>query len=136
MTQMTTDAEIRQWAKSVEDAFSFLGERGYVGPDQKLDAAWGSLSFRGTKLGIRLEVETDGFYMFLAVFPLDKENYADSKYLQECLKKLHIYSPELDGIHLFRGDFLNHNEIVLRFAKALQQNLDLLENNIGSLFSS
>jgi hypothetical protein len=129
----TTDEQVRQWAKEVERSFRFLETRGYTRQAPALSVAWGSVTFLGRKLGVRLEVEIDGFFMFVALVRVGQPEYDATSYLQECLEILGLPTEEKELLSL-RGDFSNCNRMLEILADSLAANLESIENSVDQLF--
>jgi len=98
-----------------------------------LSAVWGSVTFLGPKVGVRLMVETDGFFVFVALFRAGHPEYDASLYLQECLETLGLPTEEKELLSL-RGDFSNSSRMLEILADVLERNLELIETSVDQLF--
>lgn len=130
----STDQQVVAWAKESQHSFRYLEDVGYVASTPQLDVTWGSLTFLGPVLGVRLEVETNDFYMYVALFRRGRPDYDDSEYLQTCLQRLGKPAKSLNQVLAMRGDFSSHGQLVAVFATELKESLSAIESAADLLF--
>lgn len=85
-------------------------------------------------LGVRLEVETDDFTMYLALFRPGHADHENSEYLQTCLNRLGLSLSGLQQMPQLRGEFANLGLMLALYSNSLQSNIGSLEKSVGELF--
>lgn len=130
----STDQQVLEWSEMAGGVFRFLESRGYVRQAPQLSVIWGSVTYLGPKLGMRLAVEIDGFFMFVALFRKGYPDYDDTLYLQECLERLGLPRGEERELLSLRGDFSNCNRMLEILADSLAANQESIENAADQLF--
>lgn len=82
----TTEQQVVEWSEMVGGIFRFLESLGYVRQAPQLSVTSGSATYLGPKLGVRLEIEIDRVFIFVALFRMGHPEHQASAYLRSCLK--------------------------------------------------
>lgn len=131
---MTTDQQVRLWCDDITRAFGFLESFGYQQTAVKAKVTSGSITYLGANLGIRFEVVTDDFFMFIALFRPEQPDYDHSEYIRECFKRLGLPLEPLNQVLGCRGDFASVHKMVDIYARSLRSSLEILEASVDVLF--
>ena len=117
-----------------EKKFEFLLRFGFGAPVRNSGGLWGSLSYRGNKITIRIEFELQQFFIFLTVCPVGKENYQSIIHLIDILEKLDLDDDYQSKTRAFGGKIDKCGEFLDIYVLALQKNLDKIIDNSDLIF--
>lgn len=132
---MNVEEEIKFCFDEADKRFGFLFDLGFASPVPNSGGLWGSLAYRGDKITISIQFELDGFFIFLTVCPVGKEDYHHEIHLVEILQQLNLDEDYDNKLRALRGDLNNCGKFIDIYAYALKKNFKKIIDNFDLIFA-